>query len=77
MPELLWSAIACTGLHVDTLDRLPTTSLAQDNVTLSQFGCYFNQEKSDHFSPVLPHRSLTDIQDLVLSHWHLISKQIA
>lgn len=27
MSELLWSVITCIGLHVDTLGRLPTTTL--------------------------------------------------
>lgn len=37
MSELLWSVITCRGLHVDTLDRLPTTTLKQDKFNLRVF----------------------------------------
>lgn len=37
MSELLRSVITCRGLHVDTLDRLPTTTLKQDNFNLRVF----------------------------------------
>lgn len=47
--ELLWSAITCRGLHVDTLDRLPTTTLKEEHKACS--------------SPVLPHRSAVDVLD--------------